>query len=104
ARSAGERQLELGPDYPVTSLNDGGASARGWSAGGGWASAADDAAPYVEIAFHGLQTIDSVDFTTLQDDWQNPGSVSNTTTFSLYGITAFRVDAWSGSAWVTLAT
>jgi len=39
---------------------------------------------------------------TQQDDYQNPVEPTLTQTFSLYGITAFDVQYWNGSTWVTV--
>jgi len=39
---------------------------------------------------------------SLQDDYHNPIEPTETTTFSLYGLTAFEVQYWTGSAWVTV--
>ncbi len=58
----------------------------------------------MQINFSGSKTIDRVVVYTLQDDFANPVEPTDTQTFSLYGITAFNVQTWNGSAWVTQAT
>jgi RHS repeat-associated protein len=57
---------------------------------------------WVEISFNGSKTISEIDVITQQDDPQNPVEPSLAQTFSLYGITAFDVQYWTGSAWTTV--
>jgi RHS repeat-associated protein len=57
---------------------------------------------WVEISFNGSKTISEIDVITQQDDPQNPVEPTLSQTFSLYGITAFDVQYWSGSAWTTV--
>jgi hypothetical protein len=40
----------------------------------------------------------------LQDNFPNPIEPTDTLTFAQYGVTAFNVQGWTGSAWTTLAT
>ena len=56
----------------------------------------------VEISFNGSKTISEIDVVTQQDDPQNPVEPTLSQTFSLYGITAFDVQYWNGSAWTTV--
>ncbi len=58
----------------------------------------------MQINFNGSKTIDHVVVYTVQDNYANPVEPTDTTTFSLYGITAFTVQGWNGSAWVTLGS
>jgi hypothetical protein len=86
-------------------VNDGQRSGAGWTTGGGgWADATPGAFPdWVEIDFAGTKTIDHVVLYSVQDNFQNPVEPTDTTTFSLYGMTAFDVQAWTGSSWTPLA-
>ena len=59
---------------------------------------------WVQINFNGQKTIDHVVVYTLQDNYANPVEPTDTMTFSLYGITAFQVQGWNGTAWVTLGS
>ena len=56
----------------------------------------------MQINFSGAKTIDQVIVYTLQDNYTNPVDPSDTLTFTLYGVTAFQVQGWNGSAWVNL--
>jgi RHS repeat-associated protein len=57
---------------------------------------------WLEISFNSSQTISEIDVITQQDDPQNPVEPTLSQTFSLYGITAFEVQYWNGSAWTTV--
>lgn len=52
----------------------------------------------------GAGGVDAQDFFTLQDNYATPVEPSNTMTFSKYGITAFQVQGWNGTAWITLGS
>jgi RHS repeat-associated protein len=60
------------------------------------------AADSIEIAFNSTRTINKIDVVTRQDDLNNPIEPTPAQTFSLYGITAFEVQYWNGSSWVTV--
>jgi peptidyl-Asp metalloendopeptidase len=57
---------------------------------------------WLQVNFNGMKAIDEIDVFTLQDNSQSPSEPTETMTFSLYGITAFDVQYWSGSSWVTV--
>jgi RHS repeat-associated protein len=57
---------------------------------------------WLEVNFNSSRTISEIDVITQQDDPQNPLEPTLSQTFSLYGITAFDVQYWNGSAWVTV--
>jgi RHS repeat-associated protein len=57
---------------------------------------------WIEISFNGSKTISEIDVITQQDDSQNPVEPTLSQIFSLYGITAFDVQYWNGSAWATV--
>ena len=40
----------------------------------------------------------------MQDNWQSPIEPTATQTFSLYGVTDFTVQGWTGNGWTTLGT
>ena len=56
---------------------------------------------WVQVDFNGSKTISQIDVITQQDN-QNPTEPTLAQTFSLYGITAFDVQYWNGSSWVTV--
>ena len=76
-----------------------------WGVGGGWNDSTGNAYPdWVQINFNGSKTIDHVVVYTIQDNYASPVEPTDTMTFSVYGITAFTVQGWNGSAWVTLGS
>src|SRR6266700_429588 len=56
-----------------------------------------------EIDFNVSKSINEIDVVTRQDDLNNPVEPSLSQTFSLYGITAFDVQYWDGTAWTTVS-
>ncbi len=69
----------------------------------GWVDNTFNSFPdWIEINFNGSKTISEIDVVTQQDDPGNPVEPTLTQMFSLYGITAFDVQYWNGSAWVTV--
>ncbi len=91
--------------YPVTAVNNNDRAGLGLGNGGIWADATANAYPdSVQINFNGSKSIDRVVLYTVQDNYANPIEPTDTLTFSLYGITAFAVQGWNGSAWVTLGS
>jgi Bacterial Ig-like domain (group 3) len=89
--------------FPVAAIINGDRAGLNWGNGGGWNDGTANAWPdWVQIKFSGSETIDQVIVYTLQDNYANPVDPSATLTFSLYGVTAFQVQGWNGSAWVNL--
>ena len=92
-----------GSDYPAAAVNDGDRKGLNWGSGGGWSDATANAYPdWVQVQFDGMQTIDEIDVFTLQDAYTSPAEPTESMTFGSYGITAFEVQYWDGSAWVTV--
>ncbi len=56
----------------------------------------------MEVAFNTSKTINEIDVFSLHDNYGNPIEPTEATTFSLYGLTAFQAQYWTGSAWVTV--
>ena len=54
---------------------------------------------FVQILFNGWKTIDHVIVYTLQDNLASPVEPTDIMTFSSFGVTAFTVQGWNGSAW-----
>jgi len=91
--------------YPVSAVNNNVRSGAGWGAGGGWNDATAGGFPdWVQINFNGQKTIDHIVVYTLQDNYASPVEPTDAMTFSKYGITAFQVQGWNGTAWVTLGS
>ncbi|MCU1264914.1 MAG: repeat-associated core domain protein [Acidobacteria bacterium] len=57
---------------------------------------------WIEVDFNGSKTLDEIDVVTQQDDNLNPVEPTLTQTFSTWGITAFDVQYWNGSSWLTV--
>ena len=89
--------------YPASAVNNGDRKGLNWGSGGGWNDGTGGAYPdWVEVAFSGVKTIDEIDVFTLQDNYSSPSEPTETMTFGAYGIIAFDVQYWDGSAWVTV--
>ncbi|HKB64826.1 MAG TPA: glycoside hydrolase domain-containing protein, partial [Pyrinomonadaceae bacterium] len=57
---------------------------------------------WLQVDFNGSKSITEVDVFTVQDNDQNTMEPTQAMTFSLNGITAFDVQYWTGSAWITV--
>jgi hypothetical protein len=91
--------------FPVSAIIDNVRTGANWGSGGGWNDNTMNTFPdWVQVNFSGSKTIDHVVVYTLQDNYTSPVEPSNTMTFSLYGITAFTVQGWNGSSWVSLGS
>ena len=89
--------------YPLAAANNGDRKGLNWGAGGGWNDATWNASPdWVEIAFAGSASVSEINVFTLQDNYASPVAPTEAMSFSKYGITAFDVQYWNGSAWVTV--
>ena len=69
---------------------------------GTWGAATTGFPQWLQIDFNGAKTIGEIDVLTLQDNYSNPSELTEAMTFSLYGVTAFDVQYWNGSSWVTV--
>jgi len=89
-------------NFPVSAVNNGDRAGLNFGAGGVWRDATNGVFPdWVEIDFAGSPTIDRVIVYSVQDDDLAPVDPSDTLTFTKRGLTAFDVQTWNGSAWVT---
>jgi beta-lactamase superfamily II metal-dependent hydrolase len=89
--------------YPPEGAINGDRSGLSWEGGGGWNDSTEDAYPdWLEVDFNGTKTIQEIDVFTLQDNFASPGDPTPTMTFSLYGITNFQVQYWTGSQWLDM--
>src|SRR6185436_11614440 len=87
-------------NFPVMAVNDGDRLGLNWGNGGGWADGTPNVWPdWVEIDFNASYPINEIDFFTLQDDYQNPIPPTLNMTFTLWGVTDFEVQYWTGSTW-----
>ena len=76
----------------------------GWATSGGWNDNTSGQYPdWLQVDFGTSRTISEIDVFTLQDNYTSPSDPTLTMTFSLYGITAFNVQYWTGSAWASVS-
>jgi hypothetical protein len=93
------------PGYAVDGVNDERRSGANWGAGGGWNDGTGWSLPdWVQVRFNGPKTIDHVVVYSVQDNFLNPVEPTDSMVFSLYGLTSFQVQGWTGSSWITLGT
>ena len=89
--------------FPPAATNDGDRQGLNFGAGGGWNDNTSNVYPdWLQITFSAQKSISEIDVFTLQDNYASPVAPTATLTFSKYGITAFDVQYWNGSAWVTV--
>ncbi|HKR61991.1 MAG TPA: discoidin domain-containing protein [Pyrinomonadaceae bacterium] len=74
-----------------------------WLNGGGWHGGANNFPQWLQVDFNATRTIDEIGIFTGQDDYANPIEPTEATMFSLYGLTGFDVQYWTGSAWQTVS-
>ena len=83
---------------------DGVLNSKQLGAGGVWVEATYNAYPdWVQVNFAGSRTISRIDVITTPDDILN-AEPTPSMTFTKYGITAYDVQAWNGSAWVAVGS
>ena len=71
-----------------------------WGNGGGWNDGTPDSWPdWLEVDFNGSKTIGEIDVFSVQDNYQAPVTPTQQMTFSLYGLTNFEVQYWTGTTW-----
>jgi serine protease len=89
--------------YTPASVNNGDRRGAAWGNGGGWNDASSGTWPdSVAVNFIGAKTITEISVFTLQDAFTAPQEPTEALTFTRYGITAFEVQTWDGSAWTTV--
>ena len=96
--------------YTPARANDGFRAGKNWGKNltdAGWNDATSAVYPdWLQIDFAAEQTIGTINVITLQDDvgnsWSGLQDPTLTTTFTKYGITAFDVQYWDGTAFVNV--
>ncbi len=89
--------------YSVASMNNN--DRKGVGTAGRWKDATQNVYPdWAQITFSGQKTINRVVVYSVQNDYDHPVEPTDSTTWSLYGVTDFTVQGWNGSAWTILAT
>ena len=90
-------------NFPVRAVNNGDRLGLNWANGGGWGDGTPNVWPdWVEIDFNASYPINEIDFFTLQDNYPNPSPPTLDMTFTLYGVTDFEVQYWTGSTWTDI--
>ncbi|MEH2278913.1 MAG: discoidin domain-containing protein [Nostoc sp.] len=89
------------PSFSANSIINGDRKGNGWGSGGGWNSGGS-LPQWVVIDFGASYSISKVNIFTIQDAYGSPSEPTLDMTFSAYGITAFDVQCWYGSAWTTV--
>jgi hypothetical protein len=93
----------LGANYGPAGAINGDRRGLNWGSGGGWNDGTANASPdWLEIAFAGTKIIDEVSVFSMQDNYGSPVEPTATMTFSLWGLRAFEVQYWTGSAWAAI--
>ena len=91
--------------FSAIGTNDGRRSGATWGVYAGWNDATFATFPdWLQINFNQTRTIDHVVVYSVQDNYQNPVEPTDSMFTTLYGLTSFEVQAWNGSAWVTLGS
>jgi hypothetical protein len=91
--------------FPAQGANNNQRSGAVWGSGGGWNDATPLAFPdWLQIRFNGPKTINHVVVYSVQDNFANPVEPTESMTFTLYGLTNFEVQGWTGATWITLGT
>ena len=89
--------------FPALAANNGDRKGLDWANGGIWNDNSRDVYPdFLQIDLAGTKTIDEIDIFAVQDNFQNPSEPTLSDTFTQYGVTAFDIQYWDGSAWVTV--
>lgn len=89
-----------GGAYPLAAVNNGDRRGLGYGSGGVWVDGTKNGWPdWVQVTFAGPRSITEVNVFTVQDAYASPAEPTETMTFGKYGVTAFEVQYWTGSAW-----
>src|ERR1700759_1964306 len=90
--------------FPASAAINGEHNGAGWGSGsGGWNDGTRGVFPdSITVNLNVTQTIGEIDVYTLQDQFSSPGPAGDFTTFSLYGIRDFQVQAFNGSTFVNV--
>jgi RHS repeat-associated protein len=89
--------------YTAASTINGDRKGLNWSAGGGWNDGTPNSFPdWVQVDFNGAKTINEIHLFTCQDNYATPSEPTEAQTFTLYGLTGFEVQYWTGTAWAAI--
>lgn len=89
--------------YPASAVNNGDGKGINWGNGGGWNDGTANSYPdWIQIDFGRTVGLDEVAVYTVQDNFLSPIEPTPNMTFSLYGITSYDVQYWTGTSWLTV--
>ncbi len=92
-----------GAAYPPSGANDGDRKGLRWGSGGGWNDLTGNSWPdWLQLDMGSVQSVAEVNVFSVQDNYASPVEPTEAQTFSLYGLTSFEVQYWTGSAWQTV--
>ena len=90
-------------DFSAAGVINGDRRGLNWEHGGGWRDATNNAFPdWVEVQFAGARKVDEIGVFSLQDNYASPSEPTEAMMFTKYGVTAFEVQYWNGTAWATV--
>jgi peptidyl-Asp metalloendopeptidase len=89
--------------YGPGGTNNGDRKSLNWTNGGGWNDSGPPFPDWLQINFGAVKMIDEVDVFTLQDNYANSIEPTESTTFTLWGLTAYQVEYWNGTNWVAIS-
>ncbi|HZP89020.1 MAG TPA: Ig-like domain repeat protein, partial [Burkholderiales bacterium] len=99
---AGATASTTATGFPANGASDGDHLGNNWGNGGTWQGSSNSLPDWLQIDFAGLKTIQEIDVYSIQDDYNAPVSPTDKMTFTQYGVSAFQVQYWDGTAWVTV--
>ena len=90
-------------NYSAAGAINGDRKGLNWGSGGGWNDGTANTYPdWIEVTFSGAKTIDEVGVFSMQDNYTTPIEPTPTMTFGSWGLRAFEVQYWTGSAWAPI--
>ncbi len=94
---------EYSSAFPASGVIDGEHDGNNWGLGGGWNDGTSGLFPdSIEVRFNGSQTLREIVVYTLKDDYNSGTLVGNDTQFTMYGISNFQVQYWTGTEWLDI--
>jgi Subtilase family len=92
-----------GPGYSPAYAINGERRGANWGGGGGWNDGTIAPMPdWLQVNFSESKTIDRLVVISVQDDYINPLEPTPTMTFTNFGLRNFRVEYWTGAAWLAI--
>jgi hypothetical protein len=94
-----------GASFPAWTVTDGMRSGANWGNYAGWADGTRGAYPdWIQVNWPSAKAIDKVVMYSVQDNFLDPVEPTDSMTGTRFVLSAFDVQAWSGSGWTTVAS